>query len=147
MTPKEVFVVAGLWIALWGVGPEPAAAQGVMFLVRHAEREATPPTDPPLSMEGKQRAEALRDTLRGAGITSIVTSSATRTKETGKPLATALGITPKVDPMDDAKALVEAIRALPGGGNVLVVGHSDTIPQLLKALGHSPPISIGEAEF
>ena len=83
--------------------------------------------------------------LKGAGVTAIITSPATRTKETAKPLATALGITPEVDPMDDAKALVARIRALPGGGNVLVVGHSDSVPQLLKALGHSPAVSIDES--
>lgn len=147
MTRKVIFSCAGLWIALSGLNPAPSAAQGVIFLVRHAEKESTPPTDPPLSMEGKQRAEALRETLKDAGITAIITSPATRTKETAQPLATALAITPKVESMNDAKALVEAIRAVPEGGNVLIVGHSNTIPQLLKALGHSPTITIDESEF
>jgi broad specificity phosphatase PhoE len=147
MTLRGIIAVACFWTVLGGVSLAPASAQDVIFLVRHAEPEASPPADPPLSAEGKRRAEALRDALREAGVTAIVTSSATRTKETAKPLATALGITPKVDPMADAKALVDKIRALPGGGNVLVVGHSDTIPELLKALGHSSSVSIGAAEF
>ena len=142
-----MLAIAGLSIALWSIGPGPASAQGVIFVVRHAEKGTAPPGDPALSTAGKQRAEALRDMLKEAGVKAIITSPATRAKETAKPLATALGLTPEVDPMADAKALVARIRALAGGGNVLVVGHSDSVPELLKALGHSPAVSIDEAEF
>jgi 2,3-bisphosphoglycerate-dependent phosphoglycerate mutase len=134
-------------IALLICTPSPVSAQNVIFIVRHAEKEAMPPTDPPLSTEGKQRADTLRDMLKGAGVTAIITSPFTRTKETAKPLATALSLTPQVDPMDNPRALVDKIRSVSGGGNVLVVGHSDSIPQLLKALGHSPLISIADTEF
>ncbi len=147
MTLRGMLATVGPWIALVIATPSPASAQDVIFVVRHAEKEVSPPTDPPLSTEGKRRAEALRDTLKGAGVKAIITSPFSRTKETGKPLATALGIAPLIDPMDDAKALIDKIRGLPGGGNVLVVGHSHTIPQLLKALGHSPPVTISETEF
>src|SRR3954469_7532316 len=99
MTPRGMLAVAGLSIALWSIGPGPASGQGVIFVVRHAERGTAPPGDPAPSTEGRQRAEALRDMVKGAGVTAIITSPATRTKETAKPLATALGITPEVDPM------------------------------------------------
>lgn len=140
-------LTAAITTALAIVGPQPASAQAVIFLVRHAEKAASPAGDPGLSTEGMQRAEALRDLLKDAGVKAIITSPATRTKETAKPLATALGITPAVDPMDDPKTLVAKLHALPRGANVLVVGHSNTVPELLKALGHDSTITIGEAEF
>jgi hypothetical protein len=62
-------------------------------------------------------------------------------------LAVALGLTPAADPMDDAQAIVARIRAIPAGGNVLVVGHSDTIPELLKALGHPQAVTINDSKF
>src|SRR4051794_23898319 len=109
MTLRGMLTAVGPWIALLIATPSPASAQDAIFVVRHAEKEASPPTDPPLSTEGKQRAEALRDMLKEAGITAIITSPFSRTKETAKPLATALGIMPQVDTMDDAKVLVDKI--------------------------------------
>ena len=140
-------LAAAISCALAIVGPQTASAQAVIFLVRHAEKAASPASDPGLSTEGAQRANTLRDLLKDAGVKAIITSPATRTKETAKPLATALGLTPVVDPMDDPDALAARLRALPRGSNVLVVGHSNTVPDLLTALGHDTSITIGEAEF
>jgi broad specificity phosphatase PhoE len=64
-------------VCAMGVGT--ASAQGVVFVVRHAKKGAAPPGDPGLTAEGKQRAEALRDALKEAGIKAIITSPAGRT--------------------------------------------------------------------
>jgi broad specificity phosphatase PhoE len=46
----------------------------------------------------------------------------------------------------DVGALVEKLRALKGG-NALVVGHGNTIPDLLKALGITTPVNIPEDDY
>lgn len=149
MDPRRSIAAAGGWLAfLLGLAaPSTAPAQEAIFVVRHAEKAASPSADPPLSAQGKQRAEALRDLLKEAGITAIFTSPFQRTKETAKPLATALGITPQVDPMSDPQTLVGKLRGLSGKGSVLVVGHSDTVPELLKAIGHPSAPVIAATEF
>jgi broad specificity phosphatase PhoE len=48
-------------------------------------------------------------------------------------------------PANDIGALVEKLRAL--NGNALVVGHGNTIPDLLKALGIAAPVSIPEDDY
>jgi broad specificity phosphatase PhoE len=131
----------------------PARAQTV-FLVRHAERADTAPgqpvmaaagADPELSAAGRARAESLASMLKDANVTGIFTTKFKRTIQTGEPLAKLLGIqvTP-LEPMDTA-ALLQKIKA--AKGNVLVVGHSNTVPDLIKALGVADKIAIGDTEF
>mgnify|MGYP003575678616 CR=1 FL=1 len=55
--------------------------------MRHAERFNDSREDPPLTAEGKERAKALADTLRDAGVTAIITSQWMRAKDTAQPLA------------------------------------------------------------
>ncbi|HEY2028849.1 MAG TPA: phosphoglycerate mutase family protein [Myxococcales bacterium] len=110
----------------------PAKAQEVLILVRHAEKlDAS--RDTPISPDGVTRAQALADKLRDAGITSIWTSEFRRTQETAKPLADALGLKPHVHPANDSKGLVEALRK--AGGRAVVVGHSNTLPEIAKLYG------------
>jgi broad specificity phosphatase PhoE len=118
-------------------------AQGrpaLVLLVRHAEKATAPAGDPPLTAAGERRAHALADALRDAGVTAIVTTQLRRTRDTAQPLAAALGLTPEVVPVGDedtavhARAVADAVRHH-GGGVVLVVGHSDSVPAIIAALG------------
>jgi len=109
-----------------------------VFLVRHAERFNDSREDPPLTAEGKQRAKALADTLRDAGITAIITSQWKRAKDTAQPLADLLKITPEVIPTADPpheyfQATASTLRRLKDD-TVLVVGHI-TIPNIIAELG------------
>jgi broad specificity phosphatase PhoE len=140
---------AGLFVLLSAAA---AAAQPAVFLVRHAERAdaaTSGPTmmanDPELSGAGTQRAQSLAKMLKDARIATIFTTEYKRTKQTAAPLATALGVVPTVVASKDMPDLVRKIKA--ATGNVLVVGHSNTIPDVLKLLGISDPITIAEAEF
>ena len=121
-----------------------ATAQSTIFVVRHAEK-ADPTKDPDLSEAGRVRAEALAKALRDANITAIYATEFKRTQQTAAPLAKALGITVTVLPAQDSAALIAKLRAL--NGNALVVGHGDTIPNLIKALGVSEPINIAENDY
>src|SRR6266700_3335603 len=121
-----------------------ATAQSTVFIVRHAEK-ADATKDPDLSEAGRARAEALAKTLKDANITAIYATEFKRTQQTAAPLAKALGITVTILPAKDNAALIAKLRA--STGNALVVGHGDTIPGLIKALGISDPINIAENDY
>ena len=121
-----------------------ATAQSTIFIVRHAEK-ADATKDPDLSEAGRARAEALAKTLRDANITAIYATEFKRTQQTAAPLAKVLGITVTILPAKDNAALMAKLRA--SNGNTLVVGHGDTIPDLIKALGISDPINIAENDY
>lgn len=111
--------------------PEPSTT---VFLVRHAEKGAEG-ADPSLSDAGRKRANALADMLADAGITVIFSSEFHRTQETAAPLAERLGIKVTVVPGKDIDGLVARVRELKPGARALVVGHSNTIPAIIAALG------------
>jgi broad specificity phosphatase PhoE len=130
----------------------PAAAQQTVFLVRHAERADTSPgvsptmaADPDLSEAGRARAESLASALKDARITAIYTTEFKRTQQTAAPLAKVLGLTVKVVTSKSAADLLKQLKA--EKGNVLVVGHSNTVPDVIKALGVATPVTIGDDEF
>jgi broad specificity phosphatase PhoE len=134
------------------VAADHAAAQPAVFLVRHAERADTgtaaaklPGADPELSAAGHARAAALAAMLKDAKISAIFITEYRRTRDTAQPLAKALGITVAELPSNDADALVERLKA--ATGNVLVVGHSNSVPAVIKALGVTDPVTIGEQDF
>jgi len=134
----------GFYFLLLSAFLSTATAQSTIFIVRHAEK-ADATKDPNLSEAGRARAEALAKTLKDANITAIYATEFKRTQQTAAPLAKALGITVTILPAKDNAALVAKLRA--SNGNALVVGHGDTMPDLIKALGISDPINIAENDY
>ena len=133
----------------------PAAAQPqLVYLVRHAERADQTPaganmqaqTDPLLSAAGEARAARLAAMLKDAGITAIFATEYHRTQDTARPLAAALGIEVGENPARDTDGLVARLRAAHAGDVVLLVGHSNTVPAIIKALG-GPDVAIAETEY
>ena len=122
-----------------------ASAQPVVVIVRHAEKAASDGGDPDLSPAGRARAEALARILKDSGITAIFTSEFKRTQETAAPTAASAGIATTVVPAKDPAALVAKLHQL--NGNALVVGHGNTIPNIIKALGINAPINIPDADY
>ena len=120
-------------------------AAPIVFIVRHAEKASTGGKDPDLSVQGQKRADALAHILRDSQITSVFVTEFKRTQETAAPTVRAAHVSPTVVPANDIGALVEKLRAL--NGNALVVGHGNTIPDLLKALGIATPVSIPEDDY
>ena len=132
-----------------------AAAQQTVILVRHAERAdggaGTPsmsgaPADPLLSAAGEARAAKLATMLADAGIKGIYTSEFKRTQDTAKPLALKLGLAIEVVPSKDAAGLAARIKASHPRDSVLIIGHSNTIPELIRAFG-GPEIRIADDEY
>jgi broad specificity phosphatase PhoE len=112
------------------LAPCAAAELTIIYLTRHAEKTAAA-DDPELTAEGKARAQNIAAMLKSAGITHIYTTKWLRTRQTAQPLATLLGVQPAV--YDAPEKLAAALKS--GGGTTLVVGHSNTIPKLVNALG------------
>jgi broad specificity phosphatase PhoE len=122
-----------------------ADAAPVVFIVRHAEKASAGGKDPELSVEGQKRADALANILKDSQITAVFVTEFKRTQDTAAPTARAAHIIPTVIPANDIGVLAEKLRAL--DGNALVVGHGNTIPDLLKALGIATPVSIPENDY
>ena len=121
-----------------------APAQSTIFIVRHAEK-SDGTKDPDLSPAGRTRAEALARVLKDANITAIYATEFRRTQETAAPLARALGIEVTVVPAAATADLATKLKT--ASGNALLVGHSNTIPDLIKALGIATPLTLTEADY
>jgi phosphohistidine phosphatase SixA len=116
-----------------------------IFLVRHAEATGTD-ANATLTPAGGQRAQCLARTLEEAGIKQIFVSEAKRTQQTAAPLAAQLKLTPSAVAANDVSTLVRNL--LYGtSGNVLVVGHSNTVPVIIQRLQAGNVGSISEKEF
>lgn len=126
-------------------------ARTVVILVRHAEKASETESDPSLSERGRSRADALRAALRDSRLTGVIVSERRRTHETAAP-STPEGILPDTIPIRNgvaahASAVAERIRNRHAGGTVLVVGHSNTIPAVMSALGAGPLPDICDPEY
>jgi broad specificity phosphatase PhoE len=142
---KRAALLLHAFIVALALAP-PARAQEAIYIVRHAERLNQSP-DSPLSTEGVGRAYRLRDMLRSAGVTHIFTSDLARAIETAKPLADALRLAPQQLPGAQLQALVSRLAALKPPDRALVVGHSNTLPELLRALGITTPVTIADNDY
>ena len=130
-------------------GPTPVAAVEPMtqvptiYVSRHmrkAERD-----DPNLSPAGAAEAVQLAELLKDKGIATFFVTATKRSRETAQPLATETG-TPleTYDPRDNA-ALAQRAAAIPG--SILIVGHSNTVPAIVAAVGGSAPGPMTEEDF
>jgi broad specificity phosphatase PhoE len=122
-----------------------ADAAPVVFIVRHAEKTTGGGNDPELSPAGHKRADALGRILQDSQITAIFVTEFKRTQETAAPTAKETHITPTIVPSADIAGLALKLRAM--NANALVVGHGNTIPDLMKALGIAMPINIPDADY
>jgi broad specificity phosphatase PhoE len=146
-----VFAVAAvLGMGLQPKAAPPAAPPTVVLLVRHAEKAAQPAQDPPLTEAGSERARALVGVARDAGVKAIISTQYLRTRNTAEPTAAALSLTPEIvsaGPMPQhAKAVADQVMKH-AGGTVLVVGHSNTIPAIVGALGAPQPRELCDSEY
>jgi phosphohistidine phosphatase SixA len=122
-----------------------APAQQAVYVVRHAEKASDAnAVDVPLSDEGKARATRLAEILRDAGITAIYSTDTVRTRSTAEPLARAGNRMVRI--YSDVGVLADMLRREPNAA-ALVVGHSNTVPQLLTALGVRETIEIGDRDY
>jgi len=149
MVPCPRLLPLLLPVLLLGCHPPEGEEETLVFLVRHAERVddggMDSEEDPPLSAAGAERAGLLSRMLKGAGLTHIHSSDYARTRQTAAPLADATGIPVDTYDVRDLAALAGQLRTTPG--RHLVVGHSNSTPELVAALGGDPRGEIETLEY
>jgi broad specificity phosphatase PhoE len=144
---RTLAVLFLLFIAAAALATQPAAPTTVI-LVRHAEKAKEPADDPPLTETGAERARELARVIGSAGISTIYTTPWARTRQTAGPLSEALKLTPvevKTGPQYAAE-LAARLKSAHPGETVLVVGHSNTTQQVIRALGIADAPSIADSQ-
>jgi broad specificity phosphatase PhoE len=117
-----------------------------IILARHGEKAAEPRDDPALSPEGEARALALAEAVRGAGIGAIYSTQWKRTQGTARPTSEAIKV--PITTFDGSPAAYATeLLAKHRGTVVLVVGHSNTVPAILRGLGVADAAAIADSEY
>ena len=140
---RHLLVVIGL---ILGLQHQDASAQRAVILVRHAER-LDPATDSGLSKAGEERAIRLSQRLRETGIKAIYTTQFQRTRQTAEFVARVVKVQPTVIPSTEQARLIDTLRTQHANDVVLVVGHSNSIPEIMRALGVTELITIADDQF
>ncbi len=140
--------IAGLLLAACQTLPVPEA--GTVYLVRHAEKVTAgeamvvaDPRDPPLTEEGEARSAVLAELMADTGLKAIWSTDYTRTRDTAQPTADMLELELQLYNPSDLIGFAAQLKSQPDQ-TVLVVGHSNTTPQLVEALGGVPGTPIYE---
>lgn len=122
----------------------PAAAASQIYIMRHLQKAQG--DDPPLSADGAANAQKLARLLGGAHtIRAVFATPTQRAMETAGPLAKRLGLTVTSYDPEAPGRLVEQVNGLPGA--VLIVGHSNTVPDLVTRFGGTPAPVIGDDDY
>ena len=136
---------AGLLLLLAAcVTPQAPRPQPNYYVMRHLHTPAGA-TDPDLTAEGQRYAALVSDWFRRDPPDVIYVSSPKRAQQTAAPLAARLGLTPKVYDPKDTAALIAAVKA--ERGTVLIVGHSNTVPDIVEQLGGTRPAPLIHEDF
>jgi len=139
----------GVVLATASFAPRDLAAQpSLVVLVRHGEKATEGGNDPSLSEAGKARAQALCDALAMTTPSAIIVSSLKRTAETAVVVSAKTGVMPTVIPISGAAHVADVAAAVrKATGVVLVVGHSNTVPAIVTALGGPKLPDICDASY
>ena len=114
------------------------ACSHTYYVVRHAEKAiaagagAMMANDPPLTVAGRQRAEALKDSLKNQHIRYIFSTNTMRTKATAEPLRAYLELETVIYSAKPDSAFIVQLKKLKK--NTLVVGHSNTVDDIVNGL-------------
>ncbi|HWT12879.1 MAG TPA: phosphoglycerate mutase family protein [Allosphingosinicella sp.] len=122
--------------------PEPPAP--VHYVMRHLHTPAGE-RDPDLTAEGQRQAALLAGWFGREPPAAIYVSTFKRTLQTAAPLAARLGLTPLVYDPADTPALLARVRA--GPRPALIVGHSNTVPDIVEQLGGERPGPLAHEDF
>lgn len=137
---KKILLI--LFVVLLGQQSVNAQKAVKIWVVRHAEKLTVDSADqdPELSEQGKDRALALLKELKGQKIDSIFATDYKRTKLTGFPLADKIGISVKTYDHKDINLLAKQWIANAKGKNLLIIGHSNTVLEIIEAFGGKRPL-------
>ena len=132
-------------LVLTMLAPPAALADPTMiYLVRHGEK-APEGKDPDLTAQGRQRAQNIATMLGKANVAQIFSTPTKRARQTAEPLAQQNGLQVQLYDPRTPQALVSRVKSL--NGAVLVVGHSNTLPELVKLFGGQPGTDVADNEY
>lgn len=151
LTPLWLMAFVGVLALAGGIWLVATASTTTVLVMRHAEKASDGSNDPPLSAAGEARAARLARLL-GAGppaerVQVIYATQFKRTRQTAAPVGAALGVAVTILGADETDQLVAEVLREHRGGRVLVVGHSNTVPAIVAALGGGPPPTLGEGDY
>jgi broad specificity phosphatase PhoE len=151
LAPLWVTAALGLLVIAVAAAGYRSLTTTTVVLVRHAEKELSSIDDPPLAPEGELRAERLAQMfgkITGVGrLEAIYVSDTRRTQQTAAPLAARLRLEPIVLPGSEVDKIARRAMRDHRGGAVLIIGHSNTIPQIVKRLSGIDVAPIADDEF
>lgn len=131
----------------------PVAGATTIVVVRHAEKSTDDPRDPSISAIGQERARALSVLLKDARVGAIYGTQYKRTRQSAEAIAQELGVAIIERPVSAANSasyatdLAREVLATAAGKTVLIVGHSNTVPQIVQAFSGSTVPSIQDHEY
>lgn len=132
-------------LVLTMLAPSAALAEpSMIYLVRHGEK-ALEGKDPDLTPQGRQRAQNIGAMLGKAGVAHVFSTDTRRTRQTAQPLAQQNGLQVQLYDPKTPQALVAKVKTL--SGPVLVVGHSNTLPELVRLFGGQPGADVADNEY
>lgn len=143
MTLHARFIVASCLLVLAACSTASPASPGTVaieyVIVRHAEKGTDDRRDPSLSEAGAARAQVLARLLADAPLRAVYATGYRRTQQTGETAALAHGLAVSTyDAELPATVFAKQLQAAHKDGVVLVVGHSNTVPQMVSALSGQP---------
>ncbi len=136
-------VIAGVG-TVRGLAAQSSGGATILYLVRHAEK-VDASADPDLSASGRVRSDVLAHVLADAGLTGIYSTDFKRTRQTAAPTAEALHLPIASYNPRDLTGFAAQVKTQPG--RFLIVGHSNTTPALVRALGGDPVRPIPDIEY
>lgn len=143
MPLRSILIALLLSVTGCATAPPPPPRPNV-YVMRHLHTPAGAP-DPDLTAEGQRHALLLSDWLRRDPPVAIYASSTKRAQQTVAPLAARLKVAPKIyNPADTPGLLGQVLQER---GTVLVVGHSNTVPEIVGALGGQRPAPLSHKDF
>ncbi|WP_299226620.1 serine hydrolase [uncultured Psychroserpens sp.] len=118
-----------------------------LYFVRHAEKANDGTRNPGLTNEGKSRSELISKIMGSKNINAVYSTAYKRTTETAQPLAKLIGKNVNFYDPTNTTSILDII-AKNEGQNIVIVGHSNTIPAMLNFLEKSSNYQvIPEAEY
>jgi phosphohistidine phosphatase SixA len=142
---KAAIAAAAAAAALAACASTPAPpAEPHIFVMRHLQKAADA-QDPGLTPQGQACAQQLARFLAGQDIAAVYASTTRRAQETAAPLAAARGLA--ASPYAPADTAEVAARARAETGSVLIVGHSNTVPDIVERVGGTRPAAIDESRY
>jgi 2,3-bisphosphoglycerate-dependent phosphoglycerate mutase len=120
----------------------------LFFVVRHAEKDTAGGTNADLNPIGRGRANALVKILKKIDITKVLSTDKPRTKNTANPIAKAKHCPVDIYDPKQHQEVLEKLIAENKGKKIVMVGHSNTVPQIINILrGGNEEKEFSEADY